>query len=33
MRDIWLGDIGTNLPDRVVIDFVKVANAAFNVVL
>ena len=32
MRDIWVADIGPDVPDRVVMDFVEAVNAAFNVV-
>ena len=31
MRDIWVADIGPDVPDRVVMDFVEAVNAAFNV--
>jgi len=32
IRDIWVADIGPDVPDRVVMDFVEAVNAAFNVV-
>jgi hypothetical protein len=32
IRDVWVADIGPDVPDQVVIDFVEAVNAAFNVV-
>jgi hypothetical protein len=32
VRDIWVADVGPDVPDRVVMDFVEAVNAAFNVV-
>lgn len=30
IRDIWMADIGPDVPDHVVIDFVEAVDAAFN---
>jgi len=31
MGDIWVADIGPDVPERVLIDFVEAVNAAFIV--